>query len=65
MSQHHIFDSKFNGMGGSEMYRSQVSPDLFPHQKPMLIHQWSDEDRELFCGGEWTPGYLRLEKESV
>jgi len=57
-----IFDSKFNGMGGSEMYRHQITPDLFPHNKPMLIDNWSADDRELYCGGEYTPGYLRVVK---
>jgi hypothetical protein len=41
-----ILDALFNGMGGSEMYR-----ELFPHQPPMLIHNWSVTDREMYCGG--------------
>lgn len=45
-----IMDSIFNGMGGSEFYRAQVFPDLFPHQKPMLIHHWSLEERVMYCG---------------
>lgn len=52
-----IFDSKFNGMGRSEMYRHQLVPDLFPHEKPMLVENWPADDREAYCGGEWTPGY--------
>jgi len=55
-----IFDAKFNGMGGSEMYRALIAPDLFPHEKPMLVDNWPAEDREMYCGGEYTPGYLRL-----
>ena len=62
---HHLFDATFNGMGGSEFYRAQITPDLFPYQKPMLIERWSVEDREMYCGGEWTPGYLRLVKGEV
>lgn len=57
MSNCNLFDSVFNGMGGSELYRSQVSPDLFPHQKPMLIENWPIEDREMYVGGVFTPGY--------
>jgi hypothetical protein len=45
-----ILDALFNGMGGSEMYRAQVFPELFPHQPPMLIHNWSVTDREMYCG---------------
>jgi hypothetical protein len=45
-----IMDAFFNGMGGSEMYRAQVFPELFPHQKPMLVENWSRQDREMYCG---------------
>ena len=57
-----IFDAMFNGMPHSQMYRREITPDLFPHEKPMLVENWSEEDREMYCGGEWTPGYLRLVK---
>ena len=45
-----LLDPVFNGMGGSELYRAQVFPDLFPHQKPMMIENWSKQDREMYCG---------------
>jgi hypothetical protein len=45
-----LFDSGFNGAARSEMYRAQLFPDLFPHEKPMLIHNWSKDDLEMFCG---------------
>lgn len=45
-----IMDSVFNGMGGSELYRAQVFPELFPNQKPMLIENWSAQDLEMYCG---------------
>lgn len=45
-----IMDSIYNGMGASEMYRAQVFPELFPHEKRMLIENWSAEDREMYCG---------------
>jgi hypothetical protein len=50
---HNIFDSVFNGMGRSEFYRSLLTPDLFPHEKPMLVENWPAEDREAYCGGEF------------
>lgn len=46
-----VFDSSFNGIPRSEMYRAQVTPDIYPNEKPMLIHQWSEQDREMYCGG--------------
>ena len=55
-----IFDSVFIGMGRSEFYRSLLTPDLFPHEKPMLIENWSAEDREAYCGGEFTPRRPKL-----
>lgn len=54
---HHLLDGTFNGMGGSELYRRELVPDLFPHQKAMRIENWSDDDREMYVGGEYTPGY--------
>lgn len=47
---HNVMDSLFNGMPGSEFYRAQVFPELFPHEKQMLIHNWSPEDIEMYCG---------------
>lgn len=46
-----IMDSLFNGMPGSEFYRAQLFPELFPHEKPMLIHNWSAEDIEMYVKG--------------
>jgi hypothetical protein len=50
-------DPVFNGMGRSEFYRSQIFPELFPHEPPMLMHNWSRDDLEMYCGGKHTPGY--------
>jgi len=47
---HNIMDGLFNGMAGSEFYRSQVFPELFPHEKPMLTHNWPENDQEMYCG---------------
>lgn len=47
---HNIFDSTFNGMARSELYRSYFVPDLFPHEKPARIQNWPEEDREAYCG---------------
>lgn len=52
-----IFDGAFNGTPRSEMYRAQVVPDLFPHERPMRIENWSSLDREMYCGGVYTPDY--------
>jgi hypothetical protein len=48
-----IFDKAFNGMSGSEMYRAEVFRDLFPDQKPMLLHNWPLQDLEMYVGGEY------------
>lgn len=45
-----IFDSTFNGMAHSEFYRAQVVPDVFPDQPRMLIENWPEEEREIWCG---------------
>jgi hypothetical protein len=50
-------DSLFNGMGGSEQYRAEVFPELFPHQELMKIGNWSELDREMYCGGSYAKGY--------
>ena len=47
---HNIMDSLFNHMGRSELYRSLVFPELFPHEKPMLVENWPVEDQLMFCG---------------
>lgn len=47
---HNIFDGTFNGMARSELYRAQLVPDLFPHEPRMRIENWSDDDREAYCG---------------
>ncbi|AXH46792.1 hypothetical protein SEA_ACOLYTE_48 [Mycobacterium phage Acolyte] len=52
-----IIDSTFNGMPGSEMYRAEVFPELFPHQKPMRLENWPQDDLEAYVGGVFTPGY--------
>lgn len=51
-----IMDAAYNGMPGSELYRAEVFPELFPHQKRMLINNWSELDREMYCGGAYTKG---------
>jgi len=51
-----IMDADFNGPG-SEIYRAELFPDLFPHQPGMRLENWSQEDLELYVGGCFTPGY--------
>lgn len=45
-----IFDPSFNGMPRSEFYRSLSFPELFPHEKPMLIENWPLQDLQEYCG---------------
>lgn len=52
-----IFDCAFNGMPRSEMYRALIFPELFPHEKRMLIENWPTQDVEEYCGCEHTKGY--------
>ena len=47
---HNIMDPIFNHMPASEFYRALVFPELFPHEKPMLVDNWPAEDREMYCG---------------
>jgi len=56
MSNTHILDGVLNGMPRSGLYRAEAFPGVFPDEKPMLIHQWSDQDREMYCGGKFTKG---------
>jgi hypothetical protein len=48
-----LFDPLFNGMGRSELYRSVLFPDLFPHEKPMLVNNWPLDDLQMYCGGTY------------
>ncbi|ERB55296.1 hypothetical protein N806_29765 [Rhodococcus sp. P27] len=45
-----IFDSLFNGMAASEMYRSWTIPEMFPDQPQPRLENWSAEDLEAYCG---------------
>ena len=49
-----LLDSTFNGMPASEFYRAQVFPELFPHEKQMLLQNWTQDDIEMFVTG--VPG---------
>lgn len=54
---HNLLDSLFNGM--PELYRAQVFPELWPHEKEMLLENWCEDDLQMFVGGVFTPGYGR------
>lgn len=45
-----IFDGQFNGLARGSMYRAWVFPDVFPEERPAMIPNWSDEEKEAFCG---------------
>jgi hypothetical protein len=49
-----IFDGSFNGAGRSEMYRSWVTPELFPGQPQPRLENWSPDDLVAYCGGEYA-----------
>ena len=49
-----VFDGSFNGMPRSEMYRAQVTPELFPDEKPMAVENWDPQDQVMYCGGEYA-----------
>ncbi|AVR76823.1 hypothetical protein KIY83_gp53 [Mycobacterium phage Fameo] len=53
---HNIMDPTFNGMPGSEMYRGEVFPELFPGPR-MRLENWPQEDLEQYVGGIFTLGY--------
>ncbi|QBJ04853.1 hypothetical protein SEA_ELEPHANTOON_52 [Mycobacterium phage Elephantoon] len=55
-----VFDGAFNGPG-SEMYRAEVAPDLWPNHPPMLLQNWLPEERAMFIGGEEAKAFYRLE----
>jgi hypothetical protein len=54
---HNLLDALFNGMGGSEMYRAQIFPELWPNEPQMMLDNWSIDDLEMYVGGKFTPGY--------
>lgn len=45
-----IYDSQFNGLARGMMYRAWVFPDVFPDERPAMLQNWSDEEKEAFCG---------------
>ena len=57
---HNLLDATFNGMGGSEMYRAQIFPELFPHQKEMLVHNWPKQDIEMYVIGMKLEEYFGI-----
>jgi hypothetical protein len=38
---------------GDPRYAAQVMPELFPKERQPVLANWSEEDREMFCG-EYT-----------
>jgi Phage gene product 52 len=45
-----VIDPEFNGPG-SEGYRAEVFPELWPHAPRQKVEQWPEEDRLAWCGG--------------
>lgn len=53
---HSIFDTTFNGMGGSEYYRAQVVPELYPQHETLpepRFENWDEAELKIYCGGEY------------
>lgn len=50
LMSNNIFDAKFNGLPRSSMYRAWVFPEEFPEERPAMLQNWSDEEKEAFCG---------------
>lgn len=48
-----LFDSTFNGIEHSEMYRAWVIPELFPDQPQPALSNWPAEDLAAYCGGNY------------
>ncbi len=40
---------------GDPRYAAQVMPELYPKERQPVLANWSEEDREMYCG-EYTPG---------
>jgi hypothetical protein len=40
----------------NDLYRATVIPELYPEERPMCVDNWPAEDREAYCGGEYTRG---------
>ncbi|QBP30532.1 hypothetical protein SEA_CHARM_51 [Mycobacterium phage Charm] len=55
-----VFDGAFNGPG-SELYRAEVSPDLWPNHPRMRLENWPADERAPFIGGDEAKAFYRLE----
>lgn len=64
MTELNIMDSVFNGPN-SEMYRAEVFPELFPHQKRMLTENWLPEERAPLAGGAEAIAFYQLENALI
>ncbi|ARQ94622.1 hypothetical protein C731_2956 [Mycolicibacterium hassiacum DSM 44199] len=51
-----LLDPTFNGMPGSELYRGEIFPELFPGKR-MMLENWTQDDLGQYVGGIFTPGY--------
>ena len=49
-----IFDTAFNGMARSEMYREWTVPGTFPEQPKARLENWPEDDLEMYCGGAYV-----------
>lgn len=49
-----IFDGEFSSVTRVDMYRAQITPELYPDERPMMLGNWDPEDLAAFCGGKYT-----------
>lgn len=49
-----IFDSRFNGIAHSDMYREWALPGMFPKERQPVLSNWSDDDLAMYCGGAYA-----------
>ncbi|EFV12907.1 hypothetical protein [Segniliparus rugosus] len=38
-------------------YRALILPELYPDVRPMRLENWTDDDREVYCGGEYIKNH--------
>jgi hypothetical protein len=47
---HSLFDSGFAGIARAAMYQEWTAPGINPDERQPVLQNWSDEDKEAFCG---------------
>lgn len=45
-----LFSGALNSSARIDMYRSWLYPELYPDERPAVLHNWTAEDKEMYCG---------------